>query len=68
MNPTFFWGVIRAILIGDSLNALGYRIRPYEVEAGAADRALETSKGIIAKAFETELPSRSTRSARSWAA
>ena len=41
MNPTFFWGVVRAILIGDVLNALGYRIRPYEVEAGAADRALE---------------------------
>jgi predicted nucleotide-binding protein (sugar kinase/HSP70/actin superfamily) len=52
MNPTFFWGVVRAILIGDSLNALGYRIRPYEVEAGAADRALETSKKVIADAFE----------------
>ncbi len=58
MNPTFFWGVVRAILIGDSLNALGYRIRPYEVEPGAADRALETSKKIISDAFEnnTSLP------------
>jgi predicted nucleotide-binding protein (sugar kinase/HSP70/actin superfamily) len=58
MNPTFFWGVIRAILIGDSLNALGYRIRPYEVEPGAADRALEVSKKIISDAFEnnTSLP------------
>ncbi|MBA3540435.1 MAG: 2-hydroxyglutaryl-CoA dehydratase, partial [Deltaproteobacteria bacterium] len=52
MNPTFFWGVVRAILIGDALNAQGYRIRPYEVEPGAADRALETSKRIIAQAFE----------------
>ena len=51
MNPTFFWGVVRAILIGDVLNSLGYRIRPYEVEPGAADRALETSKRIIAEAF-----------------
>jgi predicted nucleotide-binding protein (sugar kinase/HSP70/actin superfamily) len=58
MNPTFFWGVVRAILIGDVLNSLGYRIRPYEVEAGAADRALETSKKIISDAFEsgTSLP------------
>jgi predicted nucleotide-binding protein (sugar kinase/HSP70/actin superfamily) len=58
MNPTFFWGVVRGILIGDCLNALGYRIRPYEVEPGAADRALETSKRIIALAFEnnTSLP------------
>jgi len=45
-------------LIGDCLNALGYRIRPYEVEPGAADRALETSKRIISNAFEhnTSLP------------
>ncbi|HSD90539.1 MAG TPA: 2-hydroxyglutaryl-CoA dehydratase [Kofleriaceae bacterium] len=58
MNPTFFWGVVRAILIGDALNALGYRIRPYEVEPGAADRALETSKRIISLAFEngTSIP------------
>jgi predicted nucleotide-binding protein (sugar kinase/HSP70/actin superfamily) len=52
MNPTFFWGVVRAIMVGDALNALGYRIRPYEVEVGATDRALETSKRIIALAFE----------------
>ncbi|MDQ3298664.1 MAG: 2-hydroxyglutaryl-CoA dehydratase, partial [Myxococcota bacterium] len=58
MNPTFFWGLIRGILIGDVLNAMGYRIRPYEVEPGAADRALETSKRLIANAFEnnTSLP------------
>jgi len=52
MNPTFFWQIVRAILIGDTLNALGYRIRPYEVEPGATDRAIETSKRIIAEAFE----------------
>jgi predicted nucleotide-binding protein (sugar kinase/HSP70/actin superfamily) len=58
MNPAFFWGLIRAIMIGDVLNALGYRIRPYEVEPGAADRALEVSKKIISDAFErnTSLP------------
>jgi predicted nucleotide-binding protein (sugar kinase/HSP70/actin superfamily) len=45
-------------MIGDALNALGYRIRPYEVEAGAADRAIEQSKKIISDAFEnnTSLP------------
>jgi len=52
MGPTFFWGVVRAILIGDCLNALGYRIRPYEVEPGAADRAIEVSKQTISTAFE----------------
>ncbi len=52
MNPTFFWGVVRAILVGDCLNALGYRIRPYEVIPGSADRALEVSKRIISESFE----------------
>jgi predicted nucleotide-binding protein (sugar kinase/HSP70/actin superfamily) len=53
MNPQFFWGVVRGILIGDCLNALGYRIRPYEVEAGATDRAIEQSKQVVSTAFET---------------
>ncbi|HEX3758055.1 MAG TPA: 2-hydroxyglutaryl-CoA dehydratase, partial [Kofleriaceae bacterium] len=58
MNPAFFWAIVRAIMIGDVLNALGYRIRPYEVAPGAADRALEISKQIVADAFEqgTSLP------------
>src|SRR3954469_388448 len=58
MNPQFFWGVIRGILIGDCLNALAYRIRPYEVETGATDRAVEQSKRIVSLAFEnnTSLP------------
>jgi len=53
MDPQFFWGIIRAVLIGDALNVLGYRIRPYEVEPGSTDRALEKSKGLIAEAFAT---------------
>jgi predicted nucleotide-binding protein (sugar kinase/HSP70/actin superfamily) len=52
MNPTFFWQLVRAIMVGDALNALGYRIRPYEVEPGATDRAIETSKHIISQALE----------------
>src|SRR5437764_8886594 len=35
MNPAFFIGIVKAILAGDVLNCLGYRIRPYELEAGA---------------------------------
>src|SRR5215813_3674014 len=30
MNPAFFIAIIKAIMTGDVLNALGYRIRPYE--------------------------------------
>src|SRR5262249_37608003 len=52
MNPKFFWQVVRAIMIGNGFNALGYRIRPYEVMPGSTDRAIETSKQIISNAFE----------------
>jgi predicted nucleotide-binding protein (sugar kinase/HSP70/actin superfamily) len=52
MNPTFFISLLKAILIGDVLNALSYRIRPYEVEPGATDAALERSKKMIHAAFE----------------
>src|SRR3569623_610376 len=31
MNPTFIWAVIRAIMIGDALSALGNRLRPIVV-------------------------------------
>jgi len=52
MNPKFFITLLKAILIGDVLNMLSYRIRPYEVEKGATDRALERSKQLIHDAFE----------------
>ncbi len=51
LNPEFFWGVIRAIFIGDALNALMYRVRPFEVEPGSTDRAVAEAKDVISKAF-----------------
>jgi predicted nucleotide-binding protein (sugar kinase/HSP70/actin superfamily) len=44
MNPAFFLGLLTAILAGDVINGMGYRLRPYEVEAGATDRAIEQTK------------------------
>lgn len=44
--------MFRAIILGDVLNALMYRIRPYEVEAGATDRALEECRQAICTALE----------------
>ncbi len=46
MNPPFFIAIIKAVVCGDVLNALGYRIRPYEVEPGATNRALEEAKKL----------------------
>jgi predicted nucleotide-binding protein (sugar kinase/HSP70/actin superfamily) len=51
MNPEFFIVLLKAILIGDVLNMIGYRIRPYEVVKGSTDAALEASKKVIHDAF-----------------
>jgi predicted nucleotide-binding protein (sugar kinase/HSP70/actin superfamily) len=51
MNPPFFIAVIKSVVCGDVLNALGYRIRPYEVEPGATNRAMEEAKKIVYQAL-----------------
>jgi predicted nucleotide-binding protein (sugar kinase/HSP70/actin superfamily) len=51
LNPEFFWGVIRAIFIGDALNALMYRVRPYEVVPGSTDKAVTAAKEVVSQAF-----------------
>jgi predicted nucleotide-binding protein (sugar kinase/HSP70/actin superfamily) len=45
LNPTFFLGLGKAIFIGDILNLITYRLRPYEVEEGATDRAIAGVQG-----------------------
>jgi predicted nucleotide-binding protein (sugar kinase/HSP70/actin superfamily) len=44
MNPKFFLGLLKAIISGDVINGMGYRLRPFEVEAGATDRVIEQTK------------------------
>ncbi|MCS6899257.1 MAG: hypothetical protein RMJ98_05805 [Myxococcales bacterium] len=51
MNPPFFIGIIKAIVCGDVLNAMTYRIRPYEVEPGSVNTAVEECKQIIYQAL-----------------
>jgi predicted nucleotide-binding protein (sugar kinase/HSP70/actin superfamily) len=53
IDAQFFITIGKAILLGDVLNALMYRIRPYEVDPGATDAALARAKERIARAFET---------------
>ncbi len=52
MTPKFFWAIVKALVAGDVLNALGYRLRPYEVNAGDTDRALDQCKKIVYEALE----------------
>jgi len=52
VNPTFASALIRAMVAGDVLNLLGYRLRPYEVTAGATDAAIMESRRILCETFE----------------
>ena len=52
LNPQFFMALARALFAGDVLNVMSYRIRPYEVEEGATDRAIAAAKKDISNALE----------------
>ncbi|MGM1021823.1 MAG: 2-hydroxyglutaryl-CoA dehydratase [Bacillota bacterium] len=47
LDTSFFVSFLKAVLLGDILNALGYRIRPYEVEEGSTDAALTRCKQFL---------------------
>lgn len=51
LTPAFFVAVLKAIVAGDVLNALVYRIRPYELDGGSTDRAMNQAKAIVARAL-----------------
>ena len=52
VNQDFCLGIVRAIIVGDVINLLGYRMRPYEVTEGATDRALTECKKILIDSFQ----------------
>lgn len=56
LDPSFFLSFLRAVLLGDIVNALAYRIRPYEVEAGATDAALKRCKQMLYAALKERKP------------
>jgi len=51
-DPSFFVALAKALLAGDVLNAMAYRVRPYEVHEGATNRALEEAKEVIYRALK----------------
>jgi predicted nucleotide-binding protein (sugar kinase/HSP70/actin superfamily) len=44
LKPKFFIALLKALLAGDVINGMGYRIRPYEVVPGATDEAIKRAK------------------------
>jgi predicted nucleotide-binding protein (sugar kinase/HSP70/actin superfamily) len=47
MDKDFFLTLAKAIFVGDALNAITYRIRPYEMEKGATDKAVAECRELI---------------------
>ncbi len=46
LSPPFFVALIKSLVVGDVINLMGYRLRPYELEPGATNRAVERAKEI----------------------
>jgi len=52
VTPRFFLDAIRVIVLGDVLDALGQRLRPYEVHPGETDAAIEATIHRCCRALE----------------
>jgi predicted CoA-substrate-specific enzyme activase len=50
-NTDFTLAFIRALVLGDMVNELGYKIRPYEVNQGETDLAMVEAKRILGDAL-----------------
>ena len=50
-NPSFFLAVLKAVIAGDVLNLVGYRLRPYELHQGATNAAVDECKEILNQAL-----------------
>lgn len=52
VTPRLFLNIIQALILGDVLNGIMYRIRPYEVNQGETNRVIEECRSIIDHALE----------------
>jgi predicted nucleotide-binding protein (sugar kinase/HSP70/actin superfamily) len=46
LKPKFFIGLLKALIAGDVINGISYRVRPYEVVPGSTDVAMKKAKEI----------------------
>ncbi len=51
LNRRFFFGLIKTVVAGDVLNLLGYRLRPYERQAGQTDAVLGQCRQVVGQAL-----------------
>ena len=51
LNAKFAVTLLKSIMVGDMVNELGYKIRPYEINKGETDRVIEEVKVILGDAL-----------------
>lgn len=51
MNPPFFLGLVNAVMVGDMLNEVAHRIRPYEIVPGSTHAAMARVLEDMREAF-----------------
>ena len=47
INLKLGFGLLKAIIVGDMINDVGCKIRPYEVHSGETDRVIEEAQAIL---------------------
>ena len=56
MNVDFFLAILNAMNMGDLVNDVGYQTRPYEIEEGATNTALDAAMDELEEVFRTREP------------
>lgn len=51
LNIAFGLAFLKGLMLGDLINELGYKIRPYELHAGDTDNAIEEARLILGEAL-----------------
>ena len=51
LNAKFAITLLKAIMVADMINELGYKIRPYEINKGETDQVIEEAKVIMGDAL-----------------
>jgi predicted nucleotide-binding protein (sugar kinase/HSP70/actin superfamily) len=54
MNTDFFLALLNAMNLGDLMNDLGYQVRPFEVEPGAVDVAMDAGLATLHEVLRTK--------------
>ncbi len=56
MNVDFFLAILNAMNMGDLVNDVGYQTRPFEIEEGATNAALDAAMDELEEIFRTRQP------------